>query len=173
MCAMWFKKNHHLTVLANPQFLHWRQFGQNPETIRFLYLQRCRTSGAVCSYSTFIIQYSSFIIRHFDISSFEIHNSTFRYFNIRQFDNSTIRQFDNSTFDNSTFRQFDSSTLRRFDNSTIRHSTIRHFDNSTLRRFDNSSFDNSTFHHSTIRQFVIQHSSFDKQLPNKNPPPSK
>jgi hypothetical protein len=29
MCAMWFKKNHHLTVLANPKFLHWRQFGQN------------------------------------------------------------------------------------------------------------------------------------------------
>jgi hypothetical protein len=83
MCAMWFKKIHHLTVLANPQFPDWRQFGQNPETIRFLYLQRCRTSGAIFSYSTFIIRYSSFII----------HYSTIRRFIVRQFDNYTIRHF--------------------------------------------------------------------------------
>ena len=94
---MWFKKNHHLTVLANPQFLDWRHFGQNPETIRFLYLQRCRTSGAVCSYYSFYIHHSTFIIHH---SKFIIHHSTFRYFIIRHF---IIRQFDIRQFDISTF----------------------------------------------------------------------
>jgi hypothetical protein len=88
--AMWFKKNHHLTVLANSQFPDWRHFGQNPETIRFLYLQRCRTSGAISSVSKVIILHSSF-------------------------DSSTVRQFIIRHFDNSTFRQFDILSFRRFD----------------------------------------------------------
>jgi hypothetical protein len=120
MCAMWLKKNHHLTVLANPQFLDRRHFGQNLETIQFLYLQRCRTSGAISSYSTFDIHHSKFII----------HNSTFHHSTFRHFISSTVQH---STFHHSTIRQFD---IRQFDSSTVRQ-----FDSST---FDISSFDNST-----------------------------
>ena len=35
------------TVLANPHSPNWRSFGQNPETKLPLFLQRCRTSGAM------------------------------------------------------------------------------------------------------------------------------
>jgi hypothetical protein len=97
--ALWLKKIHPITVLANPQFPDRRHFGQNPETIRFLYLQRCRTSGAISSYSTVIIR--QFDIRQFHISSFD--NSTVWH--------STIRQFDSSTVHHSTVRQFDVSTF--------------------------------------------------------------
>jgi hypothetical protein len=34
------------TVLADPHFLDWRQFGQNLKHGDPNYLQRCRTSGA-------------------------------------------------------------------------------------------------------------------------------
>gem|GEM_PF-2132308 len=54
---MWLKKIHSLTVLENPQLPDWRHFGQNSETIQFLYLQRCRTPGAISSNSTFIIRH--------------------------------------------------------------------------------------------------------------------
>jgi hypothetical protein len=43
--------------LANPHFLDWRQSGQNPENWWSLYLQRCRTAGAIL---TFDIRHSSF-----------------------------------------------------------------------------------------------------------------
>ena len=77
--AMWLKKNHHLTVLANLQFLDWRQFGQN----RNIKIQINYKDAAPLVLFP-VIQHSSF-----DISTFH---------------HSTVRQFDNSTFIISTFR---------------------------------------------------------------------
>ena len=92
---MWFKKNHHLTVLANPQFLHWRQFGQN----RNIKIQINYKDVAplvlfpVIQHSLFYIHYSTFIIHH----------STIRQLDVSTIDSSTVRQFDIHQFDISTF----------------------------------------------------------------------
>jgi len=58
MFDTWFLKKYPSSVLANPYFLDWRVFGQNMRYLLFcLFLQRCRTSGALSKYN-----YSIFII---------------------------------------------------------------------------------------------------------------